>query len=82
MNRSTKRFIFFYYLFHSNKHVCFQLVAFIREHLIIYLVFCLDLAQSHMNGALNETQTHPCTFVSQMFFSGFVLVYIKVTVLC
>ena len=32
------------------------------------LVFCLDMAQGHMNGAPSETQTHICRFVSQMFF--------------
>ena len=26
--------------------------------------FCLDVAQSHMNGAPNETRTHSCMFAS------------------
>ena len=40
MNRSTKRRIFFNkYLFHSYIHICFQLVAFVREHLLIYKAF-------------------------------------------
>ena len=49
MNRSTKISLFFKELFHSYMRVCFQLDAIVREHLVIYLVFCLDVAQSHMN---------------------------------
>ena len=29
---------------------------------VIYESFCLDVAQGHMNGASNETQTHLCHF--------------------
>ena len=37
MNRSPKIFIFFKnFLFRSYIHVCFQLVAFVREHFVIY----------------------------------------------
>ena len=31
----------------------------------IYKVFCLDVAQSHMKGAPNETRTHSCRFASR-----------------
>ena len=31
---------------------------------VIYYAFCLDVAQGHMNGAPNETRTHPCRFAS------------------
>ena len=33
--------------------------------IVIYKVFCLDVAQGRMDGALNETQTHSWRFVSQ-----------------
>ena len=33
MNRSTQRFVFFKELFCSYTRVCFQLVAFVREHM-------------------------------------------------
>ena len=40
INRLKKRFIYFsYYLFPSNIHVFFQLIAFVREQLVIYKVF-------------------------------------------
>ena len=54
------------YLFSSYIRACFQLVAFVREHLVIYKYwfFCLDVAQDHMNGAPNEIRTHSCKFVS------------------
>ena len=29
---------------------------------VIYLAFCLDVAQGPMNGALSETRTHSCWF--------------------
>ena len=32
---------------------------------VIYLAFCLDLAQGHMKGAPNETRTHSCRFASR-----------------
>ena len=31
----------------------------------IYQAFCLDVAQGHMKGAPNETQTHSCRFASR-----------------
>ena len=40
------------------------------------------MTQGHMNEAPNETRTLSCRFVSQMFFLGFVQVYIEVTVIC
>ena len=33
---------------------------------VIYSAFFLDVAQGHMNGAPNETQTHLCMFASQV----------------
>ena len=54
MNWSNKRFIFFKnYLFRFYIHVCFQLVAFVREH----------VAQGHGNGApvsLGKPFIWPC----------------------
>ena len=31
---------------------------------VIYLAFCLNVAQGHMKGAPNETQTHSCRLAS------------------
>ena len=46
MNKSKKRFVFFkIYLFCSDKHLCFQLDAFITKH----------MAQGLVNGVLSET---------------------------
>ena len=47
-------------------HVCFQVVAFVREHLVIYKAFYLDVAKGHMNGAPNEAQTHSFRFASRL----------------
>ena len=38
------------------KHISLNVIV------VIYKVFCLDVAQGNMNGALNETQTHLCRF--------------------
>ena len=65
MNRSTKRFTFFKsYLFRSYTRVCFQLVTFVREYLVIYKAFCSDRAQGHINGTPNKTRTHSFSFAS------------------
>ena len=32
---------------------------------VIYLAFCLDVAQGRMNGASDETRTHSRRFASQ-----------------
>ena len=63
MKRSTKRFISFKnYLLRSYICVCFQVVAFVREHFVIYKAFYLDLVQGYMNGAPKETWTHSSKF--------------------
>ena len=47
MNGPIKKSIFFKnYLFRSYICVCFPLVAIVKEHLVIYLAFWLDVAQS------------------------------------
>ena len=35
-----------------------QLLICMREQVVIYPAFCLDVAQGRMNGAPDETQTH------------------------
>ena len=40
----------------------FQTIT-VREYINL-LSFCIDVAQGHMNGASNETQTHTCKFAS------------------
>ena len=34
------------------------------DYVVIYLAFCLDISRGRMNGALNETRTHPWRFAS------------------
>ena len=36
-----------------------------QDTVIIYLAFCLDVAQGHINGAPNETQTRSGKGASQ-----------------
>ena len=50
ISRLHKRFISLKnYLFPSYIRVCFELVAFIREYLVIFLDFCLDVELGYMN---------------------------------
>ena len=68
MNRSIKRFLFFSEMPFPT---CMFSACSFRQWSYV--------AQGHMNGAPNESRTHSCIFVSRMFFSWFVSVYIEVT---
>ena len=55
IRRSTKKFVFFHlfllFLHTCYRYVCFQLVAFVREHMC---------HKAFLMGVLNETWTHSC----------------------
>ena len=46
-------------------HFLIFLLRFLNSEVVIYLAFCLDLAQGHMKGIPNETRTHSCRFASR-----------------